>query len=110
MISLALAIWRSFTAISRPVSRRLKLYRALRAGPKTLTENSLQHLARSALRQVRFGKADPTRNLIVRHELPAVRDQLVSGELRPSFQDHAGRHQFYPLCIWNTENRYVAHG
>src|ERR1700733_12726366 len=83
---------------------------ALRAHPETFAENSLQHLARGAFRQLRFGKVDSTRNLIVRDELPAVRDQLVRGELRPSLQDHTGRHQFSPCGIWNTENCYLPDG
>src|ERR1700722_7824166 len=71
------------------VCQQTSLYGALRADPEMLPENSLQHLARTAFREVRFGKVDSTRNLIVRQQLPAVRDQLVRGEMRPSFQHHA---------------------
>src|SRR5271163_1377970 len=83
---------------------------SLLAGPEPFPENSLQHLARRVLGQVRVGKVDSTRNLIVRQELLAVCHQFVRGELRPRFQYYAGRHQFSPPSIWNAVNCYFPDG
>jgi hypothetical protein len=74
---------------------------AVRADPETLPD-SLRHLARSAVRQLRFQKLKVRWYLVVRQELQQY------GKLSSRFQDHASCNQLSQSWVRDGESLHVS--
>src|SRR5947209_8702517 len=71
---------------------------------KTLTQNSLEDLARAAPRQLGFRELDAAWNLVIGKRPPAMGDQVIHAEGLSRLQHDACRHELAPLGIRYSEN------
>src|SRR5437868_728119 len=76
------------------------------ACPGSVTQNSFEDFAGTALRQLGVGELDAARNLEIGQRSSAIRDQLFRSKSFPRLENHAGLYDFAPLWIRYSENRH----